>query len=259
MTIKGLKINYKTLGEGRPLLILHGWGSSSEKWQKIGELLAQKGVKVIIPDLPGFGKSEEPQKAWNLDQYCDFVEEFIKILNLDKFYPVRDSRGNKKAQNKDISNGVYLLGHSFGGSLAVKFSLQHPEKVAKLFLVSAACIRKKSLKNKLFKFISRFFKIKPLFLRKFFYRKSDYLSVKSVMKETYLKVIEEDLSDVLEKVKVPTMIIWGAKDKITPIKQAKLIKTKIRNSELKIIPNIGHSPHLEAPEKLGDRVSQELL
>jgi len=238
MTIKGLKINYKTLGEGRPLLILHGWGSSSEKWQKIGELLAQKGVKVIIPDLPGFGKSEEPQKAWNLDQYCDFVEEFIKILNLDKFY---------------------LLGHSFGGSLAVKFSLQHPEKVAKLFLVSAACIRKKSLKNKLFKFISRFFKIKPLFLRKFFYRKSDYLSVKSVMKETYLKVIEEDLSDVLEKVKVPTMIIWGAKDKITPIKQAKLIKTKIRNSELKIIPNIGHSPHLEAPEKLGDRVSQELL
>ncbi len=238
MTIKGLKINYKTLGEGKPLLILHGWGSSSEKWQKIGELLVQKGVKVIIPDLPGFGKSEEPQKAWNLDQYCDFVEEFIKILNLDKFY---------------------LLGHSFGGSLAVKFSLQHPEKVAKLFLVSAACIRKKSLKNKLFKFISRFFKIKPLFLRKFFYRKSDYLSVKGVMKEIYLKVIEEDLSDVLEKVKVPAIIIWGAKDKITPIKQAKLIKTKIRNSELKIIPNIGHSPHLEAPEKLGDRVSQELL
>ena len=238
MTIKGLKINYKIIGEGKPLLILHGWGSSSEKWQKIGELLAQKGVKVIIPDLPGFGKSEEPQKAWNLDQYCDFVEEFVKILNLDKFY---------------------LLSHSFGGSLAVKFSLQYPEKVAKLFLVSAACIRKKSLKNKLFKFISRFFKIKPLFLRKFFYRKSDYLSVKGVMKETYLKVIEEDLSDVLEKVKVPTMIIWGAKDKITPIKQAKLIKTKIRNSELKIIPNIGHSLHLEAPEKLGDWVSQELL
>ena len=238
MTIKGLKINYKTLGEGKPLLILHGWGSSSEKWQKIGELLVQKGMRVIIPDLPGFGKSEEPQKAWNLDDYCDFVEEFIKILNLDKFY---------------------LLGHSFGGSLAVKFSLQHPEKVAKLFLVSAACVRKKSLKNKLFKFISRFFKIKPLFLRKFFYRKSDYLSVRGVMKETYLKVIEEDLSDVLEKVKIPTMIIWGAKDKITPIKQAKLIKIKIRNSELKIIPNIGHSPHLEAPEKLGDLVSQELL
>ena len=238
MTIKGLKINYKTLGEGKPLLILHGWGSSSEKWQKIGELLVQKGMRVIIPDLPGFGKSEEPQKAWNLDDYCDFVEEFIKILNLDKFY---------------------LLGHSFGGSLAVKFSLQHPEKVAKLFLVSAACVRKKSLKNKLFKFISRFFKIKPLFLRKFFYRKSDYLSVRGVMKETYLKVIEEDLSDVLEKVKIPTMIIWGAKDKITPIKQAKLIKIKIRNSELKIIPNIGHSSHLEAPEKLGDLVSQELL
>jgi len=238
MTIKGLKINYKTLGEGRPLLILHGWGSRSDNWQKVAEALAKSGVKVIIPDLPGFGQSDKPLTAWDIDDYCDFVEEFVKVLNLDKFY---------------------LLGHSFGGSLAVKFSLQHPEKVAKLFLVSAACVRKKSLKNKLFKFISRFFKIKPLFLRKFFYRKSDYLSVKGVMKETYLKVIEEDLSDVLEKVKVPTMIIWGAKDKITPIKQAKLINSKIRNSELKIIPNIGHSPHLEAPEKLGDRVSQELL
>ena len=244
MTIKGLKINYKTLGEGKPLLILHGWGSSSEKWQKIGELLAQKGMRVIIPDLPGFGKSEEPQKAWNLDQYCDFVEEFIKVLNLDKFY---------------------LLGHSFGGELAVKYSLRFPEKINKLFLLDASCIRTRDPKKKLLYIISKIFIIFSFssFLRKAFYRfivgKSDYLSVEGVMRDTYLKVIAEDLSGVLSQVQVSTTIIWGEKDNITPIKDAKLINSKIRNSSLKIIPNIGHSSHLEAPEKLGDLVFQELL
>jgi len=79
MIIKGLKINYKTLGEGRPLLILHGWGSRSDNWQKVGDMLAQNGIKVIIPDLPGFGQSDKPPRAWNLDDYCDFVEEFVKV------------------------------------------------------------------------------------------------------------------------------------------------------------------------------------
>jgi len=248
MIIKGLKINYKTLGEGKPLLILHGWGSRSDNWQKVGEILAKSGIKVIIPDLPGFGKSDKPQTAWNLDDYCDFVEEFVKILNLDKFY---------------------LLGHSFGGALAVKCGLKFPEKIDKLFLVSASCIRKKTFKNKLFKFLSKFIKIKTPFFRKVFYRKSDYLSVQGVMRDTYLKVIAEDLSGVLSQVQISTVIIWGEKDKITPLKQGRLIKEKIQGSRLRqgfggqakleIIPNVGHDLNLTAPEKLGDRVSQELL
>ncbi|PIR71923.1 MAG: alpha/beta hydrolase, partial [Candidatus Nealsonbacteria bacterium CG10_big_fil_rev_8_21_14_0_10_36_24] len=86
MIINGLKINYKIIGEGRPFLILHGWGSNFEKWQKVGELLVEKNLKVIIPDLPGFGESQKPTIAWNLDDYCNFVEEFVKILNLDKFF-----------------------------------------------------------------------------------------------------------------------------------------------------------------------------
>jgi len=238
MIIKGLKINYKILGEGKPLLILHGWGSRNDNWQKVGEMLAKNGIEVIIPDLPGFGQSDKPKTAWNLDDYCDFINEFVKSLNLASFS---------------------LLGHSFGGALAVKCGLKFPEKIDKLFLVSAACFRKKSLKNKLFKFISRFFKIKPFFLRKLFYRKSDYLSVEGIMKETYLKVIAEDLSEVLFKVQVPTIIIWGEKDNITSLNNAKIINQKIKDSKLEILSKIGHNPHLEDPKKLGDQVSQEFL
>ena len=100
--IKGLETNFKIIGEGKPysqtpfetgrpaesgdgpLLILHGWGSNSERWQKVGELLAKNGIKVIIPDLPGFGKSQKPSRAWGLDDYCEFAGEFIKFLNLER-------------------------------------------------------------------------------------------------------------------------------------------------------------------------------
>ena len=81
--VGGLNINLKAKGEGKPLLILHGWGSSSDKWQKAGELISEKGYKVIIPDLPGFGKSEEPKTPWNLDKYCGFVEDLSQSLNLE--------------------------------------------------------------------------------------------------------------------------------------------------------------------------------
>ena len=235
--IKGLNINYQIIGEGKPLLILHGWGSRSEKWQGVGELLSKKWLKVIIPDLPGFGNSQKPSSPWGLDDYCNFIEEFIKFLNLDKFF---------------------LLGHSFGGALAVKCSLKFPEKIDKLFLIGAACIRKKNFKVRLLKFISKIFKSPPFFIKKVFYRKSDYFSVEGVIKETYLKIIKEDLTDILSQVWIPTIIIWGKEDNTTPIKHACLIRSKINNSKLEIMPGVSHSPHLEAPEKLAEIITKFL-
>jgi len=235
MIVKGLKINYKVIGEGKPLLILHGWGSNCEKWQKVADSLVVKGVKVIIPDLPGFGQSEKPRNAWNLDDYADFVEELVKTLNLDKFY---------------------LVGHSFGGEIAVKYSLKFPKKINKLFLIDASCIRTRNFKKKLLYIVSKIFKIFSFspFLRKAFYKfivgKSDYLYTEGVMRDTYLKVISEDLSGVLSQVKVSTRIIWGEKDDITPLSDAYKINSKIPNSQLKIIPRAGHNLHLEFPEEL---------
>jgi len=235
INIKGLKINYKILGEGKPFLILHGWGSKSDNWQKIGELLSLKGIKVIIPDLPGFGASDNPKTAWSLDDYCDFIEEFIKILNLEKFS---------------------LLGHSFGGSLSIKCSLRFPEKIEKLFLVSAACFRRNGFKKRALFIIAKIFKVFSFvpFLRKAFYkfivRKSDYPYTQGIMKDIYLRVIKTDLSDILEKVKVPTVIIWGEKDDVTPLKQGRIINQKIKISQLRIIPKADHDLNAKNPEEL---------
>jgi len=245
MIIKGLKINYKIIGEGKPLLILHGWGSNSEKWQGVAELLAREGFKVIIPDLPGFGQSQEPKQVWGLDDYCNFVEELVKILGLEKFS---------------------LLGHSFGGALALKLSLRITEKIEKLFLVSASFRRRKKFKKRFFWALAKALKIFSFlpfysYLKKGFYKfllKSDYPSTKGVMRKSYLKIIKEDLSDILNKIKTPAIIIWGEKDDITPLRHGRLLDEKIKESELIVLPAVGHNIRTEAPEKLTQIVSKFL-
>lgn len=246
--INGLKTNYLVLGEGRPFLILHGWGSSSERWEKASELLSANNIKVIIPDLPGFGESDLPPDAWNLNNYCDFIEQFI--INIP-----------------DLSADFYLLGHSFGGALAAKFAIKHPQKIKKLFLVSAACIRKKTVKKWYLTKISKFFKIfsfLPIYdlARRAFYKfiigKSDYLQVNGVMKEAFLKVISEDLSQHLSFIKVPTIIIWGEKDSTTLLEDAYFINKKIENSKLIIIPVAGHDLNRKTPEAMSQEILKEI-
>lgn len=244
VVVKNLEVNYKLFGEGKPFLILHGWGSSSDKWQRVGELLGGNDLTAIIPDLPGFGKSQEPSYAWSLDDYVDFLDEFSKKVS-------------------ELNKDFYLLGHSFGGALAAKFSIKYNQKVRKLFLVSAACIRKVTLKKKILSGLSELFKflsILPFYneAKRAFYRfvvgGEDYLNVEKTMKETFVKVVSEDLSNHLSFVKIPTVIIWGNKDKITPLAQAKIINSKIHNSKL-IIEDAKHAMHIEKPELL----SQNLL
>jgi len=236
--INGLKINYKIAGEGPAILILHGWGGSSDSWTNTQEILAKKNYKIIVPDLPGFGKSGLPSFALNVDEFCKILEKFISELGLDRFY---------------------LLGHSFGGALAVKYALKYPQKIKGLILVGAACFRRKNIKKRISFLAAKIFKIfsflpfYPLMRRifyKIFFKKSDYPYFEGVMKESYLKIIKEDLSEDLGKIKVPTFIIWGQKDKIKKLKEGLAINKKIKGSVLKIIPGTGHSPHLEKPELL---------
>jgi len=245
--IDNLIVNYKIAGEGEPFLVLHGWGSNSERWQRVAELLTKKGFNIIIPDLPGFGKTQEPSEPWELQDYCDFVKEFVAALNLEKFY---------------------LLGHSFGGAVAVKFSLKFSKRIEKLFLVAATCIRKKTIKKWMLARISKFFKIfsflpfYPL-VRKAFYKfvvsGSDYQYEKGTMKESFRKVVNEDLSKVLTSIKVPTVIVWGAKDDTTLVEDAYFIEKEINNSKLIIIPEGDHDLEQKNPGKLVEIILEFLV
>jgi len=261
--INGIKTNYQIFGEGKPFLILHGWGSNSDRWAPIAEEISKggpalrtsaelsrtpgvEGFKVIVPDLPGFGKSDALSEPWDGNKYTTWLENFIKELNFGEFY---------------------LMGHSFGGALAAKVAIKRAQEVKKLFLVSAACVRKKTTQKDFSKKASKIVKIFSFlpyysFFRKavykFIIRKSDYVYVEGIMKETYLNVIAEDLSFKLAFVKVPTIIIWGDKDESTPPEDARFIEKQIKNSKLIMIPGAAHDINRKQPQIVVEKVLENI-
>ncbi len=233
-------------GSGKPVLILHGWGSQSKKWERIGEFLVSKGFKVIIPDLPGFGKSQSLPLPGDLNDYRDFVAALVNQLRLEKFF---------------------LLGHSFGGAVALKYSLKFPENVEKLFLTSAACIRRSSFKKTLFKILARAmkpFSFLPFFslARRIVYSrygvKSDYPAYSGIMRESYLKIIKQDCTADFSLVHVPTVLIWGSGDQITPLKQGQEMNRKIPGSVMEIIPGANHDLAEKHHQALSDLILKHL-
>lgn len=206
-------------------------------------MLKEKGIEALILDLPGFGIIPSPKKPWSRDDYINWVFQKVKEKKWHKFN---------------------LLGHSFGGGLSLKIANNFPERVERLILCAPAIIRRRRLKAYLFYWLAylgkKIFSLPGLeslqpYAEKLVYKLAgtrDYYVADGIMKETMKKLYEERLEEFLEEVKTPTLIIWGEKDDVLPVKDAYEIKEKIKNSELKIIPKAKHSPHREVPEELAE-------
>jgi len=258
----------------KTLIILHGWQSSKEKWQNVKEALEEQGIRVLVLDLPGFKPENQLKQAWCLDDYVERLAEKIDEgkTGRGQTSPKLGSKflgGLPSPSPPVFPSPVFLLGHSFGGRIAIKFAVRYPEKLQGLILVSAAGIKDNSLTTKFFWFLaglSQKLKIKQCpcysFARKFFYRfvlrKIDYFKANPIQKEIMKKAVSEDLTPFLKDIFVPTLIIWGRKDKTTPLKNGYLMKEKIRGAKLKILPYIGHSPHLENPGLLAEKIREFL-
>ena len=244
--VQNLAIKYEDEGSGPIMLFLHGWQDNLRTFDSLPFLSFKR--RIIRLDLPGFGGSEMPKEIWDLDNYIQFVADFIKKLNIQI----------------DI-----LVGHSFGGRIIIKGVAEKIFEVNKIiFIGSAGITKKRAVHNLILKILSKIagliMYIPPLIFWKEKLRKkvynligSDYLSA-GLLKETFLKIIAEDLSENAEKITVPSLLIWGKNDKETPIADAEKFSRLIPNSELKIISGAGHFVHKEKPQEVA-KLIQEFL
>jgi pimeloyl-ACP methyl ester carboxylesterase len=219
----------------KKVIILHGWTKKLDKWDQFLKLLKKnKEYDIAFPKIPGL--TEKLNIVWTLDDYTAWLRDSI---------------------DKD-KNKVILIGHSNGGRIALSYTHKYPEKVEKLILVDSAGIYHNQLAVKLkrlmFKNIAKIGKkiTSSSTLKNLLYkvaRESDYKDLDENTKKTMVNLISTDLTPVLSKIKIPTLIVWGNEDKITPLSDAFTMNQLIKNSELEIIQGAKHSPMFTHPEK----------
>ena len=228
MTVQGRKVSYidsaPDVNDRPVVLFLHGWGAPAETYRLLLDHLA-KTHRVVAPDLPGFGGSAEPETPWRVDDYVEWTVAFATALGLQK---------------------VVLMNHSFGGRISIKLLARRPLpfEVDKAVFMDAAGI----LPRRGFSYYAKVYgykAMKRLFpawakRRQGKSGSADYRNASPLMRQTMVKCINEDLTALLEKISVSTLLIWGSADTATPLSDGRLMEQKIPDSGLVVLEGAGH-------------------
>ena len=214
----------------KQVVILHGWQSHINNWRRFIKCFSAS-YKIYLPVLPGFA-TNRLTKPFALDNYISWLVDYLKKNKIDK--PI-------------------LISHSFGARIALKYASQ-TNSLNKLILINAAGIKNRlNLKiilglsaAKLGKVIFKlpfFIKYKTLasWIMYTIINEKDYFNAYPELKETMKRIINVDLGKLLNKIQAPTLIIWGAEDRITPISHGYQLNKGIKNSHLVIIDKAGHN------------------
>ena len=242
INIGGVDANYRERGEGDCLLLLHGWGVDSRIFEKLIEEFSPS-YRVTAPDLPGFGTSGDPTAVWGVDEYAAWVLKFMDALHIER---------------------ATVLGHSFGGRLAIRIASDPATagRIEKLILTGSAGLRRKRplkgrIRGWLFRTLSRLFpNLREKFARKFASR--DYLAASPLLRQCLIKVVTNDLAPLLPKIPHQTLLIWGRDDTETPVADGYTMKSLIPASRLEVLDRAGHFAFLNRPEEF-HRLMKEFL
>ncbi len=234
--INDYNINYEVAGEGKPVVLVHGWLTNLDTMRPLQNHLS-KNFKVYNLDVIGFGKSDLPKKPLSSEDFADFLNDFLDALNIEN--PI-------------------LIGHSNGGRMIINLAGRNLRKINKIVLIDSAGIvpkRKpkyyakvytfKALKNitKLFPNTEMFRNIRERMLGKF--GSSDYKNSPEVLRKTMSIIVNEDQKGVMPNIKAPTLIIWGENDTATPLEDAKIMEKLIPDSGLVVYKGRSHFSYLE--------------
>jgi pimeloyl-ACP methyl ester carboxylesterase len=247
VVVNGLMTNYQKTGNGkRTIVILPGWGDTSKSFAQLADEL-RSVYTVLAIDLPGFGGTQAPESAWALEDYAEFVSLWLKKIGVARVYA--------------------FVGHSHGGATAIYGIGERILRSDKLILLASAGVRnQKNIQTRLLWAGAKAAKL-PLKLlppasrkkiRAGFYKSagSDILLLPH-MEQTFRKIISQDVQLSAAKIKIPTLLIYGSKDKATPIKYGHILNRSIRGSRLELT-GAGHFVHQDEASKVASLIKNFL-
>ncbi|HLD11599.1 MAG TPA: alpha/beta hydrolase [Patescibacteria group bacterium] len=222
-----------------PIVILHGWNLSSSYYEDLKKLLEGKGYAVFVPTLPGFGKDQTLSHSLALSDYVSFVVDFFGQNQLKR---------------------AVVIGHSFGGRIALKLAAEYPSLIESLVLTGVPGVRAERGIRRFFffalakvgKYTSSFLpKFIQSTLRKFLYkiaRRNDYPKTSGFLRKTFQSIIAEDLSRYFSRISCPVTLVWGKNDGIVPVRVAEKMKELLSRATLVVVDGETHALPYRTPE-----------
>lgn len=238
--LEGLNFHYRESGSGYPVVLMHGWGCDLNIFAQLEGLLSRH-FRVYNIDFPGFGKSQEPNAVWGTAEYEAHFKAFLKTAKIEN--PI-------------------LIGHSFGGRIAIRVAKDTP--VRKMILMGSAGIKPqrsmqyyfKVYSFKLMKFFAQLPVIYSLFGKEMIENRrkksgsADYRNASDTMRGILSKVVNEDLRHFMPQIKAPTLLIYGENDTATPVADGRLMEKLIPDAGLVVMKNAGHYVFLDQREQV---------
>lgn len=249
LLVDSLLIQYADVGNGPVVLLLHGWGDRHETFALLQAEL-KDSYRIIALDLPGFGRSQAPATAWDLDNYALVVEHFLAKL--------------------DISSLTAVIGHSNGGALAIRSLATGHLKAEKLVLLAASGVRDVQKVRRLgIQAVAKTGKVMTFWLpsstrsrlqKKLYGSVGSDMLVAPALKETFKRTVRQDIQQDAKKLDIKTLLIYGDQDKATPVQSVgERLHKLIVGSELIVIPGADHFVHQIKANETNEAIKGFLL
>ncbi len=248
VNIRDTKAHFVRFGESsNKIIFLHGWGGSTESFTQLAVQLREKkpDLEIILLDYPGFGLTGNPPEAgMDSSEYAAWVYDFMTVLNIPR---------------------AHFYAHSNGGRILNKLIQKNPQAVKKAVFTGSAGIKPpKKIGQIIAEKIGFIGKILPKSVRRFLIKKvlgaRDWADVKPYNKKTLERILAEpDIGEELKKITHECLILWGAKDKMTPYRPSGETYIKnIKNKQYKVFPDGRHGIHHTHTNEIADLVAEFL-
>lgn len=245
--VDSLLTEYDLIGQGRVVLLLHGWADDRRSFAALSQQLSNS-FQVVSLDLPGFGNSQLPKQVWDLDAYAKFVAAFLQKINAGAVYAI--------------------VGHSNGAAVAIRGLAGGQLSAQKLVLLAAAGIRTtQTARKRALKVIAKTGKVLTIWLpgtyrqklrRHLYARAGSDMLLKPELQEMFKRTVSQDVQADARQLTLPVLLLYGQQDTATPPLYGELYRNQIPHASLQIVGQAGHFVHHDQPAQV-EQIIREFL